>query len=763
MTIDVTTISLPSPNLSPGGRGTIRALLNCFVALSALACSGWAAQAQEPPKLEIPSLKLGFNGAYKLGCWTPVEVTLRGGDESFTAAIQVITPDPEGVPTSVFTAPDRPVGVFAGKSTQARLFVRPGQDGGAYEVRVLDEKGQTRAKRRFQPGPEPGDEYVSYGSPATNRFVATFGMTRGVAELARTEGNQDSALATRIVEFTSAADWPTEWYGYEAIDVMVLGGTNVEAYRPLAANPQRVEALQKWVELGGRLVIFCGANAPELIGPDGPLASFAPGTFDAMTTLRESQPIEGFAVAPDPIPGGENLRLQVPKLTEVAGRILAFSGSNPAEMPLVVRARQGLGEVTFVAVDPDAAPLADWSGRPNLLRKALQWTSTPENDNVYAYQDDLIDRLRRALDVVFQGVTPAPFALVALLVIGYILLIGPGDYFFLKNVLRRLELTWITFPLIVVGVSVAAYWAAHWMKGDSLRVNQVEFVDVDLSTGSVRGTVYTHFFSPRVERYDLALAPNFAGKPLGEPGRPDPGANQLQLVAWLGATGYGLDGMRSSGAQSTLFERGYAFSPPLTQIVGLPVQEWSTRTLVGRWTGELVEPIAADLRALDDDLLAGHLTNRTGVELQDCVLMHGNLAYALPNLADGAVATIDDALQPTRVKTALLAAAEDQVALPTRAPDGPVRLDVHSTDVPRLAIAMMFHDVLGAEAYAQGPSRYQAFLDMSRLLQGNQAILLARAANVAGSNWTDGEEPLASDQDRRWVYYRFVIPLEEEE
>ena len=96
------------------------------------------------------------------------------------------------------------------------------------------------------------------------------------------------------------------------------------------------------------------------------------------------------------------------------------------------------------------------------------------------------------------------------------------------------------------------------------------------------------------------------------------------------------------------------------------MQEWSTRTLVGRWTGELIEPIAAELRGLDDDLLAGHLTNRTGVELQDCVLMHGNLAYALPNLADGAVATIDDTLQPTRVKTALLAAAGKQDACPPR-------------------------------------------------------------------------------------------------
>ena len=742
----------------PGGAG------GYIVALLALLLSfSNPARAQEAPKLEIPALKLGFNGAYKLGCWTPAEITLQGGDEAFTGSIQLLTPDSEGVPTTVFTAADRPVGVFAGKPSTAWLFVRPGQDGGAYEVRVLDEQGKARARRQFFPGPEPGDEYVSYGSPATNRFVATFAMRRGVADLARADGNQDSALATRVVEFTSAADWPTEWYGYEAIDLLVLGSSDAEAYRPLAANPQRIEALQKWVELGGRLVIFCGANAPELIGPDGPLASFVPGRYDTMTTLREPQPIEGFAVATDPVPGGENLRLQVPKITDVAGRILAFSGSNSSDLPLVVRARQGLGEVTFVAFDPDAPPLADWNGRTNLLRQALQWPLATSDANSYTYQDDLVDRLRRSLDVAFHGITPAPFALVAALVIGYILLIGPGDYFFVKRLLKRMELTWITFPLIVVGVSAAAYWAAHWMKGDSLRVNQVEFVDVDLATGAARGTVYTHFFSPRVERYNLALAPNFAGKPIGEPGRPDPAANQLQLVAWLGATGYGLDGMRSSGAQATLFDRGYVFNPPLTEINGLPVQEWSTRTLVGRWAGKLIEPIAAELQGIDDDLLAGHLTNRTGVELQDCVLMHGNLAYALPNLADGGVATIDDTLQPTRVKTALLSAAGRQDALPAAPNEGPARLEVHATDVPQIATAMMFHDVLGAESYSQGPNRYQAFLDMSRLLQGNQAILVARAANVPGSNWTDGEEKLASDQDRRWVYYRFVIPLEEEE
>ncbi|WP_152101268.1 hypothetical protein [Lacipirellula parvula] len=748
--------------LPPGGaRGWKCTFASLCCALIVATSSLARAQEPAPAKLAITQLKIGFGGEYKFGCWTPVEVVIQGGGDAFTGTVQVITPDPEGVPTSVFTPADRPVGVFAGKTSSARLFIRPGQDGAKYEVRLLDEQGRTRTSKQFIPNAEPGDEFIPFGSPATSRFIATFGMQRGLGELTRSDGSQDSATATEAVKIDDAAELPTEWYGYEAFDLVVLGGGDAELYRPLTANPARIEALRKWVELGGRLVIFCGGNAPELIGPDGPLATFVPGRFDDMSTLREAQPIEGFAVANESIPGGANLRLQTPRIVDVEGRILAFSGQNSSDLPLVIRARRGLGEVTFVAFDPDVAPLSDWGGRTNLLRQALQWPSAETSTNQYGYQDDMTDRLRRALDASFEGVTTAPFGLVALLVIGYILLIGPGDYFLVKNLLRRMELTWITFPLMVVGVSFAAYWAAHWMKGNSLRVNQVEFVDVDVANGAARGTVYTHFFSPRVERYNLSLASSFAKKPISEPGRPDLGAGDPSLVAWLGATGYGLDGMRSSGAQATLFESGYAFNPPLTEMNGLPVQEWSTRTLIGRWTGALDEPIVAELRSLDDDLVAGHLTNRTGVALTDCVLMHGRYAYALPDLADGAVATIDDTIQPTQVRTALLKVSGKQTA--SQPGSGPITLDVNGIDVNELAVAMMFYNALGGESYAQGPNRYQPFLDMTKLLAGKQAILLARGVDDPGSNWKNGDLPLASDHDRRWVYYRFVIPLEEED
>ncbi len=768
-----TTALNPSPTFPPQGRGAFAAFRLALILFTIFAGSlPHPVVAQQPADVEILCLNLGFNGVYKLGCWTQAAVTLKGGADAFTGAIEITARDPEGVPTVVLSPPDRAVAVVPGQTTIGRLFVRPGQDGAAIQVRVLDDRGRERAKRSFYSGPEPGGEIIDGGLPATNRIVASFGSTRGMGDLLRGESNDNEQLATRTVKIENAADLPLEWFGYESIDALVLTTTKPELYRPLAASTQRIHALVRWVELGGRVVVFCGVDAPELMGPGGLLVALVPGKFDKLTLLRESQPIEAYVNSETALTSGRQFLIEVPRLTDVRGRILAFAGQNGADLPLVIRARQGLGEVTFVALDPDAPPLAEWPGRVNLLRQALQWPAAPASDvagqgGVTRQGEDLIDRLRRALDGSFEGVKTAPFALVAFLVIIYILLIGPGDYFFVKRVLKRMELTWLTFPLIVLAVATAAYWAARTMKGDQLRVNQVEIVDVDMSTGKARGTVWTHFFSPRVARYNLTLNPYFGDEPLSEPsepGRPRPRPSRASapqsLVAWLGSTGFGLDGMQGRRGQTGLFERGYAFSPPLDALLELPAQEWSTKTLVGRWSAELTEPIDANLKALDDDQLAGQLTNRTGVELQECFLMHGDLAYRLPNLADGAVATVDESLQPSSVKTALTHGDAGYELGGSAADVSANRLDADSTDVNRLAIAMMFYEAVGGGAYAQSPNRYQAFVDLSRLLKGDQAVLLARAAG-AGSEWIDGETALASKRDRRWVYYRFVIPLVE--
>ena len=115
-------------------------------------------------------------------------------------------------------------------------------------------------------------------------------------------------------------------------------------------------------------------------------------------------------------------------------------------------------------------------------------------------------QLRRALDQ-FPGVKLVPFGWVAFFIFLYILLIGPGDYLFLKKVVKRMELTWVTFPLIVVTVSLLAYYAAYVVKGNELRVNKIDIVDVDQPAGIMRGSSWLNVFSPQNRDYSVAVVP----------------------------------------------------------------------------------------------------------------------------------------------------------------------------------------------------------------------------------------------------------------
>ena len=154
--------------------------------------------------------------------------------------------------------------------------------------------------------------------------------------------------------------------------------------------------------------------------------------------------------------------------------------------------------MTLIALDVDQKPFADWPDRALFWVKALDLQRAGRRPAVGARiggggavlsaraSPTSPSQLRAALEQ-FPGVKLIPFGWVAFFIFLYILLIGPGDYFFLKKVLKRMELTWITFPTIVVTVSLLAYFAAYVVKGNELRVNKVDVVDVDQAAGLVAG------------------------------------------------------------------------------------------------------------------------------------------------------------------------------------------------------------------------------------------------------------------------------------
>ena len=443
--------------------------------------------------------------------------------------------------------------------------------------------------------------------------------------------------------FSSVEELPDQWFGYEAADLIVLatGGASEEFLTKLFQDdfykPKR-EALREYVARGGRLVISLGSKldllntipfnsflpltaTPERVA-QLPLLFASHSKSGIETELKnptrvpkdaEGNPLKDKDGNPVPAPPPDSFR--VAKLRPKAGTAMPYCLSpemvkNPraafegAALPLVVQVPLGLGRITVVAFDLDASPFRDMEKRPEfwdwLIRRAGSEKSAIAPDrydpnslapgvNPVASEDGITYALRQHVDT-FDGVPVISFGWVALFIVLYTLLIGPVEYIFLKKILGRLELTWVTFPIIVLSVSAAAYFTAYEIKGKDLRVNKIDVVDIDVGGNRVYGQAWFTVFSPRIDNYTVGIEPKepWAFPSPDTENKPRP----VTVVDWMGGSRIGQGGgigRSIRNYQYRLDPKGGTnqAGPTANGLANVPVQVWSTKTFSANWSGYL--------------------------------------------------------------------------------------------------------------------------------------------------------------------------------
>jgi hypothetical protein len=712
------------------------------------------AQKLKPP--EFVGVRVGIADYYKAGVWTQVEVTLLGGSDALTGEVSVIVPDGDDVPGRVSPPPTRPCEVFPGRTTVVRLVTRFGQVDGDLlaEFRV---GGRVVASRTFKAAMQADDEHFREAFELQKLIVSVGGAPLHVEGESK-PGRLNADATPAIAQVTDIERLPSQWYAYEGVDAVVLLTSRPEMYGRLAANNARVQALDQWVRMGGRLVLCVGSQGEEILSENHPLRRFAPGRFDKKATLGQTGAIETYAGSRSSIglAAGGKPKLQVSRLKDVQGVVEVDEGG----IPLVVRTARGFGQVIFVAVDLDQWPLDKWPDRPLLVARLLDMPTTHADESAenaammhYGYID-LAGQLRSGLDK-FAGVHLVPFWLVAGLIVGYILLIGPADYFFLRKVVRRMEWTWLTFPLIVALVCLGAYVLAYKLKGNQIRVNQIDLVDVDAASGKMRGAAWMNVFSPRMESF------SFTVEPRGADGQPMHDARVL--MAWLGLTGNGSGGMNRHAGGSLLWTEQFLYATDLNALYNVPIQVWSTKSLTARWSAPGAAFPAADLSE-SDRVLSGSISNTLPFRLRDCVLVHRNSAYDLGTLAPGESIRLGPAVKRTELKTFLTKVLGETDRMSQQAS----AYNQSSTNLAYILQTMMFYRAAGGRHYARLWNSYQDFVDLSDLLKTGRAILFTKtpmraAEGHQGAELLGGDgKPLAGRQERHETIYRFIFPVKNE-
>ncbi len=632
-----------------------------LVAAAALAV-GWAAptlaEAAEFPTA-IVAVQIGLPAVddgppvVKFGKWAPLRAVIEVREAVAEPAELVITaPDSDGIRVVQrwpLTLADAAPG--ANIATDARGVFGYVQLAGDGEITVqLRRRGDGSAlSAPYRLRPPPVREPLLYTILCLGQPVPPIELPRPAG------GGRESGPTLRggrivLTTWSDAAHLPTHWIGYDAADLVVLpAGPEAATFlqQLWSAEPTmrlRQQALREWLGRGGRLLVAAGSQADRL--PQWPgLHELLPvdvrgrrdidllplqwsqreakqfGAFQGVLGLRGGQ----FPIAVGPLRPSRAARSLIPSPERSVGN----------EPIAVAQAPYGLGCVTLVTFDLHTSPLIDFPLRAEfwewLLREAGGDRAIPAADarprpadaELTQDEDDAAVALRIHLDT-FEGIPVISFGWVAVLIVLYLLLIGPVEYLVLKRVFGRLEWTWLSFPVIIVTVTALAVAAAARWKGEELRVNKLDIVDVDVASGQVYGTTWVTLFSPRIEEYVLAVTPHpaWAAEASTENG-----------IGWLGPP---------RGPRAGLLRRQYHYAatadPPATPLGVLeqvPVQVWSSKSFVAHWSGRLPEPSPVEAELYHPPAeragVVGSLRHRLPVSvLEDCVVFYGGQAYPLP-------------------------------------------------------------------------------------------------------------------------------------
>jgi hypothetical protein len=173
---------------------------------------------------------------------------------------------------------------------------------------------------------------------------------------------------------------------------------------------------------------------------------------------------------------------------------------------LIVEANRGRGQVTVLAFSPEREPFRSWKQRNLFWSRLVGYQPVAPQYNAYGGWS--LDGVFGAL-IDSRQVRKLPVEWLLLLLLVYLVVIGPFDQFWLKKINRPM-LTWVTFPSYVVLFSLLIYFIGYKLRAGDTEWNELQIVDVlpRGERGALRGRTFASIYSSGNARYELAFSPS---------------------------------------------------------------------------------------------------------------------------------------------------------------------------------------------------------------------------------------------------------------
>ena len=450
---------------------------------------------------------VGFDGKAHEAGWFPVSFELFNDGPGFNAVIEV---------SSGHFGQDqkRQIPIELPTNTRKRLVVPMFASGGRFvtqwEARLLTPNGRVIEERlNLQIKVVPWESTLLGAVPGSYSGAPVFPETRPNQMASQPE------VARMLVE-----QFPDNPIALEGLDLLYLNSE-----KAIDLRLEQITALLGWVRGGGHLVV--AVENPGDVNGTPWLRQFLPAEFavsantridralmqwlraersrtdDSIAVLQQARRFQNEVSAAYNTVSIEDLsQAETPVSTGQLkdGQVIASAD----DVPLIIQAPRGRGIVTVLTFNPELEPFRSWKDRGYFWAKmsgipASAFTS-PVNQGYGGWS---VDGVFGAL-IDSRQIKKLPVTWLLLLLVVYLVVIGPFDQWWLKKINRQM-LTWITFPAYVVLFSLLIYFIGYKLRAGETEWNELHIVDV-LPRGEqvdLRGRTYISIYSSSNARYPL--------------------------------------------------------------------------------------------------------------------------------------------------------------------------------------------------------------------------------------------------------------------
>ena len=423
------------------------------------------------------SARAGFDGFYKSEFWVPVHVTVANTGPAVEGDIRLTVGSSAAGDRVVYNAP---ISLPTQSNKRVTLLVNLARAVSTPQVELRNDQDQLIATVATNTMSPTTPDTLLYGvvSPEPGRFSVLESAAGGRSRAA--------------VAFLEMADLPETAVGWSALDILVLNDVDTGQ---LTAG--QLGALEAWVSSGGQLVVTGGPGWQKTTAA---LAEMLPVTVTGSESVDDLPALRQQAGVPFRDPG--------PYVVATGSLSRGELLWHQEGLPLLARQSRGRGAVYFLALDPKLAPLVDWDGSEVVWAEVADRVPAPlpwgmNLQNSYAAGTAVSSLPSLALPSTVQFI---------LFLLVYVVAVGPVNYVALRR-LKRLELAWITIPVLIVLFSAITYVTGFQLRGNQTIINQMSVVHSRVGSEQARVQSLIGLYSPRRSTYDLILPGDAAARP----------------------------------------------------------------------------------------------------------------------------------------------------------------------------------------------------------------------------------------------------------